>query len=57
MPESFDLVRSMRPMILEMGCADEQELDELDRAVREHLDDPRTLIMPVLYFLAWRRRR
>src|SRR5262249_9442920 len=49
----LDLVRSMRPTILERGLADEQELDELDRAVREHLADPNTLIMPALYFLAW----
>jgi len=52
----LDLVRSMRPTILERGLADEQELDELDRAVREHLADPNTLIMPALYFLAWGRR-
>jgi ubiquinone/menaquinone biosynthesis C-methylase UbiE len=52
----LDLVRSMRPMILERGLADEQELDELDREVREHLADPNTLIMSTLYFLAWGRR-
>jgi ubiquinone/menaquinone biosynthesis C-methylase UbiE len=51
-----ELVRSMRPMILEMGLADERELDELDQAVREHLDDPRTLVMPHLSFLAWGRK-
>jgi ubiquinone/menaquinone biosynthesis C-methylase UbiE len=51
-----ELVRSMRPMILEMGLADERELDELDRTVREHLDDPRTLVMPHLTFLAWGRK-
>jgi ubiquinone/menaquinone biosynthesis C-methylase UbiE len=51
-----DLVRSMRPMIVEMGLADERELDELDRTVREHLDDPRTLVMPHLSFLAWGRK-
>jgi ubiquinone/menaquinone biosynthesis C-methylase UbiE len=51
-----DLVRSMRPMIVEMGLADERELDEVDRTVREHLDDPRTLVMPHLSFLAWGRK-
>jgi ubiquinone/menaquinone biosynthesis C-methylase UbiE len=51
-----DLVRSMRPMILQMGLADERELDELDRTVREHLDDPRTVVMPHLSFLAWGRK-
>jgi hypothetical protein len=34
----------------------QRELDELDRAVREHLDDPRTLVMPHLSFLAWGRK-
>ncbi|HSS08947.1 MAG TPA: methyltransferase domain-containing protein [Acidimicrobiales bacterium] len=52
----LDLVRSMRPMIFEMGLAEEHELDELDRAARQHLADPNTLIMPSLYFLAWGRR-
>lgn len=51
-----DLVRSMRPVILRLGLADERELDELDRAVREHLDDPHTLVMPHLSFLAWGRK-
>jgi ubiquinone/menaquinone biosynthesis C-methylase UbiE len=51
-----DLVRSMRPVILDMGLADERELDEIDRAVREHLDDPRTLVIPHLTFLVWGRK-
>jgi ubiquinone/menaquinone biosynthesis C-methylase UbiE len=51
-----DLVRSMRPVILRLGLADERELDELDCTVREHLDDPRTLVMPHLSFLAWGRK-
>jgi hypothetical protein len=51
-----DLVRSMRPVILRLGLAEEQELDELDRAVREHVDDPHTLVMPHLSFLAWGRK-
>jgi SAM-dependent methyltransferase len=52
----LDLVRSMRPMILERGRAEERELDELDRAMREHLANPYTLMMPGLFFLAWGRR-
>ena len=52
----LDLVRSMRPMILERGLAEERELDELDRTLREHLADPNTLMMPGLHFLAWGRR-
>jgi hypothetical protein len=38
------------------GTASERELDELDQAVREHLDDPSTLVMPNLLFLAWARK-
>lgn len=51
-----DLVRSMRPQILEMGVSDERELDELDRAVRAHFADPDTVVMPHLLFLAWGRK-
>ena len=51
-----DLVRSLRPMILELGLYDERELAELDRAVREHLADPRTLVMPHLLVVAWGRK-
>jgi ubiquinone/menaquinone biosynthesis C-methylase UbiE len=52
----LDLVRSMRPAIVRFGLADERELDRLDHALREHLDDPRTLVMPHLSFLAWGRK-
>jgi hypothetical protein len=40
-----DLARSMHPVIVSLGLADQQELDQLDRAVRA---DPRTLVMPHL---------
>jgi SAM-dependent methyltransferase len=51
-----DLVRTMRPKILERGIATERELDELDQAVRAHLADPDTLVMPHVLFLAWGRK-
>ncbi len=51
-----DLVRSMRPHVLEMGLASEAELDELDTAVRAHLNDPRTVAIPGLLFLTWSRK-
>jgi SAM-dependent methyltransferase len=51
-----DLVRSLRPMILELGVCDERELAEVDRAVRQHLADPRTLMMPHLLIAAWGRK-
>jgi len=51
-----DLVRSMRPHVLEMGLATEAELDELDAAARARLNDPRTVAVPGLVFLAWGRK-
>jgi len=51
-----DLVRSMRSHILELKLAGERELEELDRAVREQLTDPATLVLPHLLFLAWGRK-
>jgi hypothetical protein len=51
-----DLVRSLRPQILEMGLAHEQELDELDAAARDHLQNPETVVMPHVYFLASGRK-
>jgi ubiquinone/menaquinone biosynthesis C-methylase UbiE len=52
----LDLVRTMRPQIVEMGIATHRELDELDRAARKHLDDPRTVVMSGLLFLCWGRK-
>jgi SAM-dependent methyltransferase len=51
-----DLVRSLRPKVLGFGLATEGELAELDRAVRRHLDDPRTLAMADLQIVAWGRK-
>jgi SAM-dependent methyltransferase len=51
-----DLVRAMRPQILEIGLAGERELDELDAAARQHLENPDVLVMPHLMFLAWGRK-
>ena len=51
-----DLVRSLRPMILKLGLSDERELADLDRAVREHLADPRTVVMSHLLVVAWARK-
>jgi SAM-dependent methyltransferase len=43
-----DLVRSLHPVIVYLGLADARELAELDAAVRAHLADPGTLMMPHL---------
>jgi ubiquinone/menaquinone biosynthesis C-methylase UbiE len=51
-----DLVRSMRPHVLELGLASEAELDELDAAARAHLTDPGTFAISGLLFLTWGRK-
>ena len=38
-----DLVRSLRPVLIELGLASDRELTALDGAVRAHLADPRVL--------------
>jgi ubiquinone/menaquinone biosynthesis C-methylase UbiE len=52
----LDLVRAMRPQIVEMGLADGEALDELDAAARPHVEDPRTVVMSGLLFLVWGRK-
>jgi ubiquinone/menaquinone biosynthesis C-methylase UbiE len=51
-----DLVRSMRAQIVEMGLADQKELEELDTAARKHFENPDVLVMPSLLFLARGRK-
>src|SRR5215469_10753772 len=51
-----DLLRSMRPNVLEMGLASEAELDELDAAARAHLEDPCTVAVSGLFYLVWGRK-
>jgi SAM-dependent methyltransferase len=51
-----DLVRSLHPVILGLGLASERELADVDVAVRAHLADPRTLVMPHLLVTAWGRK-
>jgi SAM-dependent methyltransferase len=48
-----DLVRAIRPQVLQMGLASAADLDELDAAARAHLTDPRTVAMSGLLFLTW----
>jgi ubiquinone/menaquinone biosynthesis C-methylase UbiE len=43
-----DLVRSLRPALLDQGLTSERELAALDVALRAHLADPRVLMMPHL---------
>jgi hypothetical protein len=51
-----DLVRSLQPKILGRELLTERQLDELDRAVRAHIEDPRTVMAPMVYFTAWGRK-
>jgi hypothetical protein len=52
----LDLVRAMRPQIVEMGLASSQELDELDATLRPHLEGRCTVVMTGLLFLVWGRK-
>jgi SAM-dependent methyltransferase len=52
----IDLLRSMRPHIVELGLATESELEEWDAAARAHLEDPKTVSMTGLFFLTWARK-
>ena len=52
----LDLLRSIRPQVVEMGLASAAELDELDAAARAHLDDPATVVVYGLLFLTWGRK-
>ncbi len=51
-----DLVRSLHPVIRERGLASAAELAEVDGAVRRHLADPGTLMMPHLMVAVWGRK-
>jgi SAM-dependent methyltransferase len=51
-----DLMRSLRPVIVRQGLADERELDELDNAVREHLADPGVIALQHLLFVVRGRK-
>jgi SAM-dependent methyltransferase len=52
----LDLVRSMRPQVLEMGLATGTELDELDAAARAHVEQADTVVITGLLFLTWGRK-
>jgi len=52
----LDLIRSVRAKAVARGVASQGELDDLDQAARAHLEDPHTLALPHLFFLAWGRK-
>jgi hypothetical protein len=51
-----DLVRAMHPQIIDMGLADENELDQIDTAVRNHLANPDVVVVQGMNFLVWGRK-
>jgi SAM-dependent methyltransferase len=46
-----DLLRSMRPFIIELGLATESEVDGLFSEALAHLDNPDVIVMPAVTFL------
>jgi SAM-dependent methyltransferase len=51
-----DLLRSMGPFIVELGLANESELDKLFADALAHLDDPDVVVMPSVNFLVSGRK-
>ena len=51
-----DLLRSMRPFIVEFGLATDSELDGLFNVALAHLDDPDVIVMPAVTFLVSARK-
>ncbi|HEX2322538.1 MAG TPA: hypothetical protein VHJ18_26465 [Streptosporangiaceae bacterium] len=47
----LDPVRSRRQKIIASGLMTERELDELDVTARAHIEDPATVLAPMLYAL------
>jgi SAM-dependent methyltransferase len=52
----IDLLRSMRPFIVELGLATEPELEGLFDEALAHLDDPDVIVMPSVNFLVSGRK-
>lgn len=53
---NLDLMRSLASRVLERGLLDQAELDELQRAARDHVADAATVTMPFVLFSVWGRR-
>ncbi len=51
-----DLVRAVAPQVVGLSLADEAELDALDAAARDHLDNANVVVMPFVNFLVSGRK-
>jgi SAM-dependent methyltransferase len=51
-----DLLHNMAAKVARRGLVSEHHLGQLISRVRCHLDNPETLVVPVIYFLAWARK-
>jgi ubiquinone/menaquinone biosynthesis C-methylase UbiE len=51
-----DMIRSMRPHVLELGFATGEELEQLFADALSHLDNPDTVVMPFIFFLVSGRK-
>jgi SAM-dependent methyltransferase len=52
----LDLLKSIRPQVVEMGLASAEDLKVLDAEARAHLEDPATVVVRGLLFLTWGRK-
>jgi SAM-dependent methyltransferase len=51
-----DFVENLRGRLLEQDLTTQAELDELQGALRDHLEDPTTLVVSHLFIQAWGRK-
>jgi SAM-dependent methyltransferase len=51
-----DLIDHSRSQVVQTGLTNEAELDSLLASARRHLAAPGTIVVPVIYFLAWARK-
>lgn len=51
-----DFVENLRERLLAQGVLTEAELDDLLGALRQHLEDPNTLVVSHLFFQVWGRK-
>ncbi|MRG98454.1 methyltransferase domain-containing protein [Polyangium spumosum] len=52
----LDFVTNIRENLVREGFASDEELNELTRELRRHLDDPDTLVVSHLFFQVWGRK-
>ena len=53
----LDFVENLSGRLVETGTVDPDELEALKRSLRQHLDDPNTVVVSHLFLQAWGHKR